>query len=171
MKTVPLHGKIAAGRVALVDDEDYDLVMQYRWNVHERPAVEPGCHPKGPYAVARIPERPFRLYMHKLITGWARTDHEDHDGLNNQRSNLRRVTNSQNLANQRPRSGLSSQFKGVSWDKKSRRWFAYITVNGRMRSLGRFGSEEYAARVYDVAAIDTWGAFACTNFTYPDLTT
>ena len=30
MKTVPLRGAKAAGRVALVDDENYDLVMQYR---------------------------------------------------------------------------------------------------------------------------------------------
>lgn len=168
MMTVPLHGKIAAGRVAFVDDDDYDLVMQYRWTVHER--HRPDCHPKGPYAVARIPERPFRLYMHKLITGWALTDHHNHNGLDNQRHNLRQVTSGQNLANQRPRLGVSSRFKGVSWDKKSRRWFAYIHVNGHMRSLGRFGSEEYAARVYDQAAIAAWGEFAYTNFTYPDLT-
>jgi hypothetical protein len=36
MKTVPLHGKIAAGRVALVNDADYELVAQYRWHVMER---------------------------------------------------------------------------------------------------------------------------------------
>jgi hypothetical protein len=35
VKTVPLHGKIAAGRVALVDDGDYELVVQHRWNAKE----------------------------------------------------------------------------------------------------------------------------------------
>ena len=32
VKEIPLYGKVAVGRVALVDDEDYELVMQYRWN-------------------------------------------------------------------------------------------------------------------------------------------
>lgn len=43
MKTVPLYGKKAAGRVALVDDANYDLVMRYRWNVWE-------VKPRGPRA-------------------------------------------------------------------------------------------------------------------------
>ena len=33
MRTVPLGGAKAAGRVALVDNEDYELVSQYRWHI------------------------------------------------------------------------------------------------------------------------------------------
>src|SRR5258708_13445260 len=47
MRTVPLHGKKAAGRVAVVDDEDYELVSPYRWHVLENP--RPG-RINGPYA-------------------------------------------------------------------------------------------------------------------------
>jgi len=84
MKTVPLHGKKAAGRVARVNDEDYDLVMQYRWRVHD-PDPRPGRRRNGPYAVTSV-GRSGVLRMHCLIMGVNGVDHRDHDGLNNQRS-------------------------------------------------------------------------------------
>src|SRR5580704_8392166 len=98
METVPLHGKKAAGRVALVDDEDYELVMQYRWHVWETPptATRRGT---GPYARANIgygrSERRSAA-MHCLIMGQRGIDHIDHDTLNNQRSNLRPASHRQN---------------------------------------------------------------------------
>ena len=91
MKTVPLYGKVAAGRVALVDDEDYELVMGYRWNVTERGSKSPGARQIA-YAIAntRKPDgRRTMIYMHSLVSGFPETDHKNHDGLDNQRGNLR----------------------------------------------------------------------------------
>jgi hypothetical protein len=34
VKTVTLHGARAAGLVALVDDDDYELISQHRWHVN-----------------------------------------------------------------------------------------------------------------------------------------
>src|SRR5258708_9050696 len=62
MRTVPLHGKKAAGRVAVVDDEDYELVSPYRWHVLENP--RPG-RINGPYAAAGH----SHVLMHNLILG------------------------------------------------------------------------------------------------------
>ena len=170
MKTVPLHGKKAAGRVALVDDEDYDLVMQFRWYVLE--PIRHG-HTGGPYAIARTghgrKNNPMVL-MHKLLTGWPQTDHRNHDGLDNQRSNLRPATNLQNHANERkPLSyggkPTSSRYKGVSWAPRQRRWVARIRVgNGKRLNLGSFKSEIDAARAYDEAALAASGEYACLNF-------
>ena len=162
MKTVPLHGKVAAGRVTLVDDEDYELVMQYRWNVKEE--VRNGL-PHGPYAVTsyRVAGKIHILLMHKLITGWPRTDHVDHDGLNNQRSNLRPATNAQNQQNSRSGSG-TSRYKGVCWAKRERKWRAVIRPDGVQRYLGYFDVEEDAARAYDAAALEIYGEYACVNF-------
>jgi hypothetical protein len=165
MKTVPLHGKIAAGRVALVDDEDYELVMQYRWNVLER-ARNGRTH--GPYAITdtgygRTGRR--GILMHKLLTGWPQTDHRDHDGLNNQRSNLRPATNSQNHANERPGTGFASAYKGVSLGSRGHGWQARIRVGGGERLyLGIFKSEIDAARAYDAAARKHHAEYACLNF-------
>lgn len=129
MRTIPLSGNAARGRVALVDDEDYDRVMRHRWHVFEK--REPG---------------------------------KRHDGLNNQRHNLRVATQMQNGQNQRPQTGKSSQYKGVSWYKASSAWRARIRVNKVLILLGEFASELEAAYAYDAAAREAFGEFACTNF-------
>lgn len=170
MKTVPLHGKIAAGRVARVDDGDYDLVMQYRWHVIER--VRPGRRTHGPYAAAGIwdGERNRHILMHKLLTGYPQTDHRNHDGLDNQRHNLRPATDPQNHANERKPLAYggkptSSRFKGVCWSKRERKWQARIRVgNGKRLDLGMFKSEIDAARAYDEAALTAHGEYAYLNF-------
>jgi hypothetical protein len=162
VKEIRLHGAKAAGRVALVDDEDYDLVMAYRWRVWE---VDRGRRRlDGPYAVAhaRRAGRPTGVRMHQLITGWSRTDHRNGDGLDNRRGNLRPATNAQNQHNQRPQLGGSSAYKGVY--RQRGKWRAQISVDDRRRYLGVFADEVDAARAYDEAARALFGEFARVNF-------
>lgn len=161
MRTVPLYGAKARGRVALVDDADYELVMRHRWNVRE--VIQPGKPTIGPYALGSIKRR--SVFMHKLITGWPRTDHEDHDGLNNQRYNLRQVTHGQNMMNRLPNANHSSQYKGVKWEGgRTQKWRADIRANGRRIYLGVYTSEVDAALAYDAAARIEHGEFAHLNF-------
>jgi hypothetical protein len=162
MMTVALSGKRAAGRVALIDDEDWPLVAPHLWWVLE---FERKGRRAGPYAYSKLIRddgSQVPLYMHKLITGYPMTDHIDHDGLNNQRSNLRPATRSQNQQNRRSRTGTSS-FKGVHWVTAARRWRAAICINGTTRHLGHFASEEEAALAYNAAALQAFGAYACLN--------
>lgn len=165
MKTVPLRGKYACGRVALVDDRDYELVMQYRWYVLERPGTETR-RPVGPYAGANWKEqgRTRHILMHCLIMGVKGIDHRDHDGLNNQRSNLRVATGSQNNQNMRPKRGARSPYKGVTWSSQHRKWQARIKADGYIHHLGSFLSELEAAYAYDAAARQMFGEYACPNF-------
>lgn len=167
MKTIPLSGRAAAGRVALVDDADWAWLSGYRWIVKEFRA-KGRRRSIGPYALTEIwtPEsgRRTRPYMHLMITGWPMTDHIDHDGLNNQRSNLRQVTSAENQRNQRPYLGRSSPYKGVYWNSRKQKWIAQIARNGTRGHIGAFLSEEDAARAYDDAARALFGEFACLNF-------
>jgi hypothetical protein len=159
MKTVPLYGKVAAGRVALVDDEDFDLVMQYRWTVQER--ISPRGATWGPYAKATVPGGgKIVVFMHKLITGYPITDHRNGYGLDNRRSNLRPATALQNSHNTRPYAGHSSRFKGVTWHKHTKKWAAQIRINGKNRYLGLFVSEEEAAHAYTEASLAVQGEYA-----------
>ena len=166
MKTVVLRGKKAAGRVALVDDRDYELVSQHKWYVRESQAT-PTRRATGPYAIANTGRgRANRRVtsMHVLIMGMPGIDHINHDGLDNQRHNLRPANHGQNGANQRAQEGRSSQYKGVSWEKRRNSWRAFIKVSQEYRSLGNYASEVEAAYAYDTAAREAFGEFACTNF-------
>lgn len=165
MKTVALGGKKAAGRVALVDDEDWPLVSDYRWHIFE-PTSRSGQKAGGPYAVASVygaGARRASLLMHTLITGWPRTDHIDHDGLNNQRYNLRPATHAQNMHNRLPNVSRTSRYKGVAQTPQRARWRARIAIDGKRHHLGYFGSEEEAALAYNAAALELHGEYACLN--------
>jgi len=150
MKEIP----VGQDRVALVDDEDYALVSQYRWRTTSRQ------HRRTVYAI----NGKTRLLMHKLITGFKQTDHINGNGLDNRRVNLRESTSAQNRMNMSKQRGeYTSEYKGVSWDYRRKKWRAYIQVDRKHIYLGRFDSEVDAAKVYDAAAVEYFGAFAYTN--------
>lgn len=65
-------------------------------------------------------------------------DHIDGDKTNNRIANLRDVPKSVNLRNARMKRNNTTGATGVYWDKRSAKWQAQITVDGRQRSLGYF---------------------------------
>lgn len=161
---IPLGGKKSAGRVALVDIDDYGSAIGHRWSVYEKTASNGSV--SGPYAITNISRDGHHttIYLHKLLTGWPMTDHDDHDGLNNTRTNLRLATSKQNGANRRlDRGPKSSRYKGVTWHKKARRWVAQIRVDGKIKHLGYFLEEAETALAYNSAATAAFGEFAFIN--------
>lgn len=163
MREIELHGIHSQGRVALIDDEDYDLVSPYRWHVNRVSDSK-----KSPYAITDIPavglKRPYTsMTMHKMITRYKMTDHWNRDTLDNRRFNLREVTPSQNQMNTLSRGGVS-QYKGVRWRKERSKWIATITIDYKRKRVGSFDDEIQAAYAYDVAARELFGEFALLNF-------
>ena len=151
-------------KVAIVDDEDFDWLNRWKW-----------CVCKGPntfYIVRNSSRKTGKrktILMHRLILGLKpgdprQCDHKDHNGLNNQRHNLRCATRAQNQHNQKPYKGTSSQFKCVCWHRGAGKWAARIRVNGQSIHLGLFTSEIEAALAYDKAALRYYGEFANMNF-------
>lgn len=166
MKKIPLTGRVAAGRFALVDDGDYELVAQYRWHAARR--GRSGREDQVYAATSTWSEGARKsVFMHTLIAGFLGVDHVNHDGLDNQRHNLRRATRSQNGGNKRRRRTASSQYKGVSWAADRKLWGAQIVRDGTLRLLGWHKDEADAARAYDAAARELFGPFACVNFPGP----
>lgn len=153
---------LTQGKVALVSDEDYEKVSAYRWyaNGYKRGrywyAVCGHIRPQGLRAVL----------LHRFILDAPKgmvVDHINGNGLDCRRENMRLCTNTENLYNQKPR--RQGEYKGVQ--KSGYRWDALITVNYEVISLGRFASEEAAARAYDAAARRHHGEFARLNFPEP----
>lgn len=151
------------GRFAIVDDDDAEWVMRWRWQVIGRSdrlyVVRSTSTANG--ALKKM------VYLHRELLGaiaGVMIDHVDHDGLNNTRANLRIATQSQNNHNarksQKPRTSI---FKGVSWSKQKRTWISFISVAGRYVHLGSFRDEKLAAAAYDSAASRAFGEFSCTN--------
>jgi hypothetical protein len=151
---------LTQGRVALVDDADYAWLSQWKW------CYADNGNGKG-YAIRYeyTGGKPRRIAMHRLIMSAPqnmKVDHQDGDGLNNTRSNLRLCTNTQNLHNKRKQQNTSSRYKGVYLFRN--RWTARISVNKKLIFPGQFDTEEQAAQTYDAAASKHFGAFARLNF-------
>ena len=65
-------------------------------------------------------------------------DHINGNRTDNTIKNLREVTRLQNSKNQKIPAKNTSGHIGVSWNKRDKRWTAYITVNKKRKALGNF---------------------------------
>jgi hypothetical protein len=86
-------------------------------------------------------------------------DHVDGDRSNNDISNLRLVTASDNQRNQKRYKNNTSGHTGVSWYKPYSKWRATICLNGKHKHLGYFDTAEEAAKAREKAS-NTYGFHA-----------
>lgn len=144
--------KLTQGQWALVDERDWESVRQFQWRAMK--------HYKTFYAMTG------NKSMHRLILGDHApelVDHRDRNGLHNRRVNLREATPAQNMHNRSKHIVKSSHFKGVCWNKNQSKWAAYLSIDGKRRTLGFFHDELGAALAYNEIALATRGEFACIN--------
>jgi HNH endonuclease len=158
MKTIPL----TQGKVALVDDEDFNQLNQWKWHVSRDGSG------KKFYALryAYITGKRVTVHMHRLIMNAKEkleVDHIDGDGLNNQRNNLRLCTHAENVRNYQLPKHNKSGYKGVHWNKQQQKWRAAIKVNNKEITLGHFKNIMDAVAVRDQKARELHGEFANTN--------
>ncbi len=160
MKHIPL----TQGKVAIVDDEDYDFLMQWKWYA--------GKAGRRYYAVRNTRNQkmgsPPIIFMHRVIVNAPEDkdiDHKNHNALDNRKVNLRICTRSENMANVRPQTNRISQYKGVSQTgRRKQAWRSRIKHNYITIYIGYYASEIEAAKAYDKKAKELFGEFACTNF-------
>jgi hypothetical protein len=150
MKQISLTGRNGQDKYALVDDDIFEELNQFKWRYQNGYAVR-----SVGYDIQT---------MHNYIMGNPKgsdliVDHMDWDRLNNQRSNLRLVTRSQNNTNKRTQS--KSGYRGVG--KVDNKWRAQISVKGNNVILGLFTTAEEAANAYNSKAVELFGDCAILN--------
>jgi hypothetical protein len=118
----------------LIDKEDEHLLAEHAWHLREDGYV---------YRFGKLKSGKFKtIYLHRIINNTPKgsyTDHKNHNKLDNRRSNLRTVTNSQNMLHYARKSN-----QGAFWEKRRKHWYCQIRVNNKKIYLGSLKTKEEA---------------------------
>lgn len=143
---------LTKGFFAIVDEEDFERVNQFRWHWNDGYARRTIRTPSG--------KRTCQI-LHRFIMGdppEMEVDHKSMNKLDCRKDNLRICTKAQNHCNRALQSNNRSGFKGVSQSKG--RWQAIIYCKKKSHHLGFFDDKHEAAAAYAKAAKELHGEFA-----------
>jgi hypothetical protein len=149
---------LTQGKVALIDDEDFERVNQFKWCALKT---------RGGKFYAERKENGQHVYLHRFLMDAPadmEVDHIDHNRLNCQKHNMRLATNAGNAKNAVKHRDNTSGFKGVSFNKGCGKYQSQIRADGVRHFLGYYDDPTEAARAYDAAARKLHGDFAVANF-------
>lgn len=149
--------ELTQNKQAVVDDEDYEYLNQWKWHYSHGYAVRAEI----------VNNKQIKIYLHRFILGnpvKSEVDHINNNKLDDRKSNLRKASRTQNTTNKTLQSNNTSGYKGVSFDKHSNKWHSYIRTDGYRINLGRFENIKDAAIEYDKKAKELFGEYAKLNF-------
>lgn len=161
MKEIPL----TQGRVAIVDDEDYEALIKRKWCFS-------ACTRRSAGYASRyltVEGKKVVIRMHRHIMGLRygdgmEVDHIDGNRLNNRRSNLRVCTHAQNAKNNALSRRNKSGFTGVRFHPIDLCYVAAIVINSKKIHLGNFKTIEEAKKARLDSEIQHFGEFRRKSF-------
>ena len=130
--------KLTQGKYALVDNEDFEWLSQWKWVFNNGYAVVSRYIGGGSKNAKRA-----TIYMHRLINktpSGFETDHINRNKLDNRKENLRIASKNLNSINRGLRKDNTSGYKGVGWEKRRKKWYASIMINQKSKTLGCFNN-------------------------------
>ena len=165
---------LTRGKSTLVDEEDYDFLMQWKWH-----------YSSSGYAIRSVQkswckeskkQSNKKIYMHRILNNTPDnliTDHINGDTLDNRKINLRNCTISQNGMNTRRQvNSKYSIYKGVYFSigkKTNKPWMALISKDRKRYYIGHYISEKEAALAWNKKAKELHGEFAYQNEVLNDI--
>ena len=173
--------QLTQGKVAIVDDEDFEFLNQYKWSAHKEHNIYYAVRCVTIQSYNKMKNQKWKgkiIRMHRLLMEFPLTqpsetkeyiDHKNGNGLDNRKINLRLCTGPQNNANSSKQKNYggkktTSIYKGVYWKKDCKKWCAKIMFNRKSIHLGYFDNEIHAAKTYDKKSKKLFGEFAWLNF-------
>lgn len=153
MREIPL----SRGMVALVDNEDYEWLSQWKWQAKRSPPNHWSAYGR----VNGVPTFMHRLLIH--VPDGMMVDHINRNSLDNRKENLRVANAQENARNRSRQSNNSSGFTGVYYNKKLNKWQVQIKVNGRHIHLGVYSELSDAVFVRKSKEKELFGEFGNEN--------
>jgi hypothetical protein len=146
-KKIPLRNR-AGGIIAytLVDTDDYERVVAAGpWHLNTGYA-EHSC--------GVVNGKHLKIKLHRFVLNLPpgrnpTVDHISWNKLDNRKSKLRVGTQAENCQNKNIHNikKSSSKYRGVFWDKESKKWRVITVLRQKRYNLGYFTNEEEAARI------------------------
>jgi hypothetical protein len=160
-------------RWRLIDDYDNYSVSSFGRvrNDDSGKVLKAGINSSGYYAVSLCNNgKKKNVYIHRLVThafidnhnNKGYVDHIDNNKLNNKIPNLRWVTSKENNQNRSISKRNTSGIKGVSYNKRDKKWHANIRIDGILIYLGGFHNIEDAKKVRFESANQSFGIYINT---------
>lgn len=165
LKTLPMSQydireiKLTKGKYTIVDKNDFNFLNQWKWRLHS--ANYAYRNDKRKSGKPRI-----GILMHRLILKAPKNKQVDHingNGLDNRRKNIRLCTSTENHINSRKSSNNTSGYKGVTYDKRKKKWAAYTSRDRKYLFLGYFKNKKDAAKAYNKKVKELFNNFANLN--------
>lgn len=152
MKFIPIFSSSKEFRgYTCVDDEDFVLLENISFSMSQ-------------YGYVLIYKGGKQHRLHRYLMGLYSfdgkhvVDHIDLNKLNNQKSNLRIATYHQNNLNTSGRvNNKYSNYRGVTWSKKDKKWRAAVQFNYKYHYVGDYKTELEAASAVKSYRMDVLG--------------
>jgi hypothetical protein len=145
-----------AGKLVKIDESEAHRLVGKAWHINNSGYVN--------HCFLDVDKRIKAELLHRSIIGAKPgqiVDHIDGDKLNNQRSNLRLCTHSENVKNRKVSKHSKSGLKGVR--KHKNKWSATITSDKVIYRLGQYDTPELAHAAYCEASKKLHGEFSRLN--------
>lgn len=163
---IELHRRKAENLWTIIDLEDLDRVIgfPYTWFAKYN-------HTNGEYYVTASiydhgTHRTKPMFLHQFLTGadGKDVDHENNDTLDNRKSNLRVVAESNNSKNRKGRNkNNKSGYRNVCWSSRDKKWIVQIQIDKKHKRLGSFDDVHEAGKFAEEMRKKYYGEFAGRN--------